>query len=311
MGYHTVVAHDVSQRNHSIDLLRFVAAFGIVWAHMLLNDSYSALIGYTALSVFLIMVPYLSVLRRERLGFTGGASNGERVHVRIQRILAPWLFWCLVYKVLLAYQQRDPSSLFRIEDPLSLLIGPCIHLWFLPFVLIASALLFPLVRAIKSPSSLIVATVLSAAFSVLSLYLHDLENLPQPFAQWAFAFPPFLFSLLAAHGRKFDLGYVPIATYLGVCTLFLVFGHSYWPFFSMLAVPMFAIAYAANYKNDLFYSLGKLSFGIYLTHPIFMLAWFKFVGPSSHLFIGAVVVFVCAAIATAVLLRIPRLSAFV
>lgn len=311
MGYHTVVAHDLSQRNHSIDLLRFVAAFGIVWAHMVMSESYSALLGYTSLSVFLVMVPYLSVLRSERLGLMSATLNDGRIHVRIQRILAPWLFWCLVYKVLLAYQQRDASAFFRIDDPFTLLIGPSIHLWFLPFVLIASAVLFPLARAIKSPSSLIVATAVSAAISVLSLYLHDSENLPQPFAQWAFALPPFLFSLLAAYGRKFDLGYVPVATYLGVCTLFMAFGHSYWPFFSMLAVPIFALAYAANYKNDPFYSLGKLSFGIYLTHPIFMLGWFKFVGPTAHLFIGAVVVFVLSAITTAVLLRIPRLSSFV
>ena len=311
MGYHTVVARDLSQRNHSIDLLRFVAAFGIVWAHMVMSESYSALLGYTSLSVFLVMVPYLSVMRRERLGFMSTKPDDGRIHVRVRRILAPWLFWCLVYKVLLAYQQRDPSALVRVDDPYSLLVGPSIHLWFLPFVLIASALLFPLARAIKSPSSLIIATALSAVVSILSLYLHDTENMTQPFAQWAFALPPFLFSLLAAHGRKFDLGYVPVAAYLGVCTLFMVFGHSYWPFFSMLAVPIFALAYTANYKNERFYSLGKLSFGIYLTHPIFMLVWFKFVGPTAHLFIGGLVVFTLSAIATAVLLRMPRLSHFV
>lgn len=311
MGYHTVVAHDISQRNHSIDLLRVVAAFGIVWAHMLMSESYSALLGYTALTVFLIMVPYLSVTRQERREDRFLAAGEHRPHIRIQRIIGPWLFWCLVYKLPFAYQQRDISAIAQLDDPYSLLVGPSIHLWFLPFILIASAIFFPITRAIKSPSALIAATLAAVVVSSAVLYVHDTEAIPQPFAQWAFAMPPFLFSLLAAHARKFGLGYVPVAIYLGVCTLFLVFGHAYWPFFCMLAVVVFALAYTSNYKNERFYSLGKLSFGIYLTHPIFMLVWFKFVGPTSHLFIGAVVVFLLSAITTTVLLRIPRLSSFV
>lgn len=300
-----------SQRNHSIDLLRFIAAFGIVWAHMVMATSYTAALGYTALSTFLIMVPFLSVARQEHRAKAGLNGRNGQIHVRIQRILTPWLFWCLVYKLLLAYTQRDVWAAFRVDDPYSLLAGPSIHLWFLPFILVASAMLFPLARKIKTPATLIAATVASTILSTASLYLHDADALPAPFAQWAFAMPPFLFSLLAAYGRKFGLAFVPTTAFLGVCMLFLVFGHSYWPAFSMLAVPLFALAYLYDHKNETFHFLGTLSFGIYLTHPIFMLVWFKFVPPDTHLFIGALVVFAMSTIATVVLSRIAVLRTVV
>lgn len=297
-------------RLHTIDLLRFAAAFGIVWAHMLLPNP-SAAVGYTALSIFLMLVPFLSVRNLDRRGADSPRLGQAGRYVRVRRILWPWLFWCLVFKLLLVVHLKDPWALFRIETPYSLLVGSAVHLWFLPFVLIASAVLLPLSRAIRSRRALVLASVAAALISTASFYLHDTANLPEPFAQWSFALPPFLYGLLAAYGRTYDLDIVPAISFVGVCLAFWVLGQAFWAPFCILAVPALALALLAERQNRAFHVLGTLSYGIYLMHPIFMHLWHRFDPAGAHLIVGAFMVFALSSIATAVMLRLPFLRTVV
>lgn len=295
---------------YSIDMLRFAAAFGVVWAHMLLPDAWAAF-GYTALSIFLILVPFLSIHAINRPDRKGQERPCGVSYLRVQRILWPWLFWCLVFKVLITYQSRDAWSFFSLKEPFSLLVGPSIHLWFLPFILIASAVLLPLSRRLDTREAVITASIGAALVSMVCVYLHDNATLPEPFGQWAFAVPPFLYGLLAAYGRKFQIDIVPALSFVGVSLLFMTLSDAPWLLFSILALPIFALVLIFERRCQAFHVLGALSFGIYLIHPIFLVAWYRVDPGGNHKMLGALAVFTLSAIATAVMRKTPFLRTVV
>ena len=145
----------------SVDLARIVAAFGIVWDHARAPFADE---GYLALALFLVLTSFLAVGSFER-------SDGKRFWwSRVQRIALPWLFWCLVFRLVLEVTTRGAQPL--LSDPGSLLIGPFIHLWFLPFVMLALPVIPLISRAISDERGLIVAALLLIALSIPLGMLH-------------------------------------------------------------------------------------------------------------------------------------------
>lgn len=288
-------------RRHSVDFLRFIAAFGIVWAHMLTPDP-SATVGYASLALFLMLVPYLSILHIERKTERPGRFRGL---VRIRRIALPWIFWSIVFKALIALQMRDPAQFFQLNEPRWLLIGPTIHLWFLPFILLATAIFVPLSRRIDTARTLWVACGCAVVISIASLYFHDSGRALEPFAQWAFSLPPFLYGLLAAYGEKLDAPWPPALFLISVTVGFWILGSGFWPPFFLLALAALHLALTFEVRNPLFVKLGSLAFGIYLIHPFFMLVWYFLVQGGANNTAGAVFVFTASAVATAIMRRMP------
>lgn len=298
---------------HSIDLLRFLAAFGIVWAH-LLNPHPLAAIGYGALALFLILVPYFSVRFFEARAGEAGPGRGRRRGYslrRMQRLILPWLFWSAVFKALLVLQSGDPGSLFALEDPLSLLVGPVIHLWFLPFIFLGTGLVLLAQWMIRDPGGVILGSALAFLLSLASLWAHERAELPAPFAQWSFALPAFLFGLLAAFGQKYRVLWAPVAGFVAVALVWKLAGAQYWPWQYLLALAVFALAWRFELRSPLFPALGALAYGIYLVHPFFMAVWYHFVEPGRLPFLAVAVVFTLSALTTAVMRRLPYLRAVV
>ena len=73
-----------------VDLLRFVACFGIVWDHA---RAYGADIGYLALAVFLLLTSFFAVQSFDRAEARGQGAGFWLP--RAQRILMPWLVWSM------------------------------------------------------------------------------------------------------------------------------------------------------------------------------------------------------------------------
>lgn len=301
---------------HSIDLLRFVASFGIVWAHML-NPQPIAAIGYAALAIFLMMVPFLSVrfyeerARRTQEGAAMVPRRRYRLSRRMSRLLLPWLFWSAFYKLLLVAQSGDLRSLFTITDPWSLLVGPSIHLWFLPFIFVLSGFVIMAPQVLRNRNSVIVGSVLAFLVSMPVMWLHDTGDLVVPLAQWAFGLPPFLYGLLLAFGIRFRVAWAPVAFFVATAVLSWLRGAEYWPAHYVLAVLIFALAWKYEIKSTSFQKLGALAYGIYLIHPFFMAIWYHFSGFGQNTFLGIFVVFTLASIATAIMRRLPYLRALV
>ena len=282
-----------SSRKQSIDLMRCLAAFGIVWAHM---QAPYMIEGYVALALFLILTAFLSVRSLAR--------GGERRFWlgRGLRFLLPWVVWSGVFLALDLARGTPWPEVLRVEDPLSLLVGPMIHLWFLPFVVLTSPLVVATVRGIGSPAALWAACAVALAASLGATWLHDTAALPAPFAQWVFALPPFLYGLLSAAGRHQRVVVAPLVFILlagGVPTL--VWGSIMAPF--LIAAALFFEAFWRA-RIDLPWpdlaALGALAFGIYLLHPVWVLIWYR-IDPGLPVQVGVLAVFTASAITTALI----------
>ena len=80
-----------AQLRLSVELVRFVAAFGVVAAHA--QASPRDWVGHLSLGVFLILTAFLAMQSMQRAG------GRYKLVPRMRRILLPWLFWCLFFRL--------------------------------------------------------------------------------------------------------------------------------------------------------------------------------------------------------------------
>lgn len=291
----------------ALDLGRFLAAFGIVWAHA---GAPGAEIGYTALGLFLVLTGYLAVgsyLRAQ----SAGSGRGFWA-ARARRILLPWLAWCLVFRLLHEVVGEHPFRL--LSEPFSLLIGPAIHLWFLPAAMLALVFVPALAGDMRSRAALGRAMAALVVLSALLGMVHGATGplagivLPAPFPQWAYALPIYLWGVL--HALALRLGAARI-TLAGA----LLASAATWavaPGLASVQMALSALVFEGLRHLTLRgraasagLVLGSLAFGIYLMHPIFTLVAYKLFGPDLPRAVLALASFWGAAGAAAGLLRVP------
>jgi len=162
----------------SWDRLRIIAALDTVAVHL---TGYHVFFGF-GLPLFLILSVALGVSKRE------APTTRRFLARRSERIVAPWLFWSVVlavWMVLRAYAREQP--LLGWAEPRMLLYGPRIHLWFLPFIVVAGLVAHWAHRHLPKAGrvSIIAAIVLAGGL----LWLPPQQTLGWPFDQWTFALP--------------------------------------------------------------------------------------------------------------------------
>lgn len=276
----------------SIDLARIAAAFGIVWAHLHAPGQY---IGYTALALFLVMTGFLSMQSLQR---SDGSFSWT---ARAQRIVLPWLVWSAFFLVLRVAMWDGPGLPPLLTDPWSLLIGSSIHLWFLPFVMLAAPTI-PLMAAwLKSPRALTVASVLLVLLSLPLYALHGFVPMPEPLPQWCYAFPPFLYGALAAVGHAQGRIRDPLLAALAISLGGFAMTQSFWSVQLLLSAGLFEALWRLDLPGQGLRWAGSLAFGIYLVHPFFMLVGYKFLAGAGP--VGLALFTFAASLAAAALLR--------
>jgi peptidoglycan/LPS O-acetylase OafA/YrhL len=283
-----------TERRQSIDLLRFVAAFGIVWAHM---QAPYMVEGYVALALFLILTAFLSVRSLAR----GGVKRFWLG--RLWRFFLPWVLWSAVFAALNVL--RGGWTTLIPDNAGRLLIGPVIHLWFLPFVIFASPLVILALWVLTSPARVWVAALGAVPLAVATIRAHDQGGLAEPLAQWAFATMPLLYGLLSAAGQHHRAVAAPVVfagLSCGIATY--VFGSPTAPYLVAAAL-LFEAVWRARLPSQQFAHAAALAFGIYLIHPFFMLVWYHVAGPDHPASIAALVVFAASALATALIRLVP------
>lgn len=148
--------------NGLVDVLKFAGAVGILWFHLRLPYSDIAL---AALPMFVM----LSVL------YGGHKSIADRA----SRLLLPWLWWSVIYAVgKIAQILLGQASLAEELSPWMLLGGTAMHLWYLPFIFLATVVLH-----------YVSSEFLLWASAILAFLLFNLLELPWPLAQWASVWP--------------------------------------------------------------------------------------------------------------------------
>ena len=66
-------------------------------------------------------------------------------------LLLPWLFWSAFFRLVDLKVSDSPDKWQVLHDPLTLFVGSAIHLWFLPFIMLAMLLVKPVGRFVTSP----------------------------------------------------------------------------------------------------------------------------------------------------------------
>ncbi len=298
----------------SLDLARFVACFGIVWDHA---RAPFADIGYLALALFLVLTSFLAIGSFER---SSDRQDGQNFWLaRARRIALPWLFWCAVYRVIHEIVSDEPFVI--LSDPMTFFIGPSIHLWFLPFVILTLPLIPILSLSVRTPRDLFVACAVLVTVSLPLGWMHaqvgvagwfiDVGLFHQPFPQWFFSLPLFAYGAIAALAHR--LGQPGMA--LGAAMLVSVPLYLLKPEFASVQMLLVALVFEAlwrwNLKGTWPTTLAGAAFGIYLLHPAAMLVAFKIFGVDVNRSFAAVFAFVLCWGLTLILQRLPVLRNFV
>ena len=298
-----------TEYRRAIDLLRFLAATGIVLDHTLAWG----FVGYPALGLFLILTSYFGIGSYRR---SGGADFWA---TRARRIMIPWLFWCAVYRVVWELVSDVPFAL--LTNPFTLLIGPSIHLWFLPFA--AAALIFipSIARDVETRRQLVIACVVLVPMSVVLGLIHAKTGLegwliagspiPQPVPQWAYSLPIYVWGALAAVSHRLGYPQITLAAAALSSAVMLALDWDVASVQLILCAVVFEIFYRLPWKGDWMTKLADYAFGIYLMHPFFLLVGYKLFGADMNKALGFAIAFFGAWAGTWAFKRLPVLKGMV
>lgn len=285
------------QHRQSMDLARFVAAFGVVAAHALASPR--DWVGHLSLGLFLILTAFLAIQSAERAG-------GRYPWIaRARRLVLPWLFWSAVFRLLDILLSHDPARFIPLTNPWSLLIGSTIHLWFLPFVMLAMALVQPVARLVRSPASLMAGSGLILAVGLPLFWLHEYLPMPDPLPQWAFGLPLYVYGLLLAPAHRLNRPLLPLAAMALLTAAGWAMAGKPWALTALIAALAFELFWRLPLRHPLLPALGRVAFGIYLMHPFFMLVAYKIFGPDAGFWTKTFTAFLLSWAATVIALRLP------
>ncbi len=284
------VASEVRQSSRLalLDATRLFAAIGIIWVHAAQSDIGLILYPIGTFGVpFYICVALLFMTRS--LTRQPQASLKHYIGSRVTRVYVPFLAWTVVYLVLAEAKTMLAERHFELPPWSVLYAGGQQHLWFLPYLMVVTMLAAVLVRLLQHRS--VLQKIIAATFAVAGLIICWI---PEPtwiatresfgdmeFFRYAFrAIPSVCFGLALAlatcmNGRlprsntmlaiggailfigalllQHDMGSVKILRACAGVGILLV---ALWP----VVVPMI----------ERVGSLGRYSYGIYLSHLVFI-----------------------------------------
>lgn len=284
----TLAAADASARFIGVDLVRVLGALGVIWLHGVqvetLRPSVSCVRWATPL--FSLLAGFFIVH-----GLRSAASTGLVPYLgkRFKRLYVPFLAWSLVYVALLCMSNAVSSSgsigLHELIDLWNmdragfwvrvLLIGTADHLWFLPFLLIATLLLTPVLSPFVSgrlPAAAgAAACVAAAGVTAWMLSGQDIALNNSPLFRAPALLLGVALGLVCHRGwpliRQAALPVVGVAAAAG--TAAWMFMNSYDVLFATIgAVGMVCLAIYRwpSGLGRVVTALGPLTFGAYLAH---------------------------------------------
>jgi len=249
-----------------VELLRIISAFGITWFHS--NYYYGREVAYSGLVVFLIFTSYFAML----------SSRKNSIKARASRLLIPCLLWSFLYSFisLIRGQNIFPEN----NNILSAILStPSIHLWYLPFAFI-SIILIDRAKYINLQVTVFVALIV-ATFLLLTAYFWRQWDYVPPLAQYIHATPAILMGLVfAIQSRLSNIQRLFILFVILMITLSLFLsdlpGVSTPYIIGILASLVLLKEKTLLPHFRIIFALSRLTFGVYLLHPlvIFLLKHF-------------------------------------
>jgi fucose 4-O-acetylase-like acetyltransferase len=261
-----------SERLVLFDGGKMLCALGVVMFHAHVDQAH---VWYSGMFVFLFFIGFAPGSRRPE-------TLGERVRRRAARILVPWLIWSAFYFAV----QSAQGKAFPLELPTSwnwLLIGPTIHLWFLPFAFVGGVVCETLQGWLQGRSSAVFFGLTAALVSLVCFVWSPLAGLGAPFGQWQVSIPVVVVGLgLAMFGdnvRERAWIVVPVAA---ACLVSLALGRIDGALQTLIAGAFCLIAIEVKRPEiSWLRAMGDHAFGVYLVHPFVILALAK-LSPGIH-----------------------------
>lgn len=260
----------------TIDCLRIFAALAIVWIHTPRSEllESTVVLGRFAVPFFVFSAIYFATMG----GFkVSQRTLGRYAFARFRRLYLPFLVWSAAYlglkgiKLVLAPDQQNDFPGWSL-----LLVGSAYHLWFLPFILFGSIVAFALAKNLAAnnrsiPITCVVIGVAAALIDPSNWPVHDgfrfmWQALPALCWAMGYAFVEKSFpdrrrvpSLWLAFA--FGLGMACLAT-AGRLTILE----------NALGAWLFVLGLRSQDVRlpTVFHTLAPLSFGIYLSHLVFI-----------------------------------------
>ncbi|MFH1717572.1 MAG: acyltransferase, partial [Planctomycetota bacterium] len=256
----------------NVERLRILAIFGIIWFHT--EGAFGRSVGYAGLPVFIMIFCALSSRKSIPDDFASFARKKAR------RLLKPWLFWSIVYVVCKVLKQSlfdaDVSESFA---GFSILVGPRIHLWYLPFAFACGLVVNLLHRRamrVSSAVTVLVATIVGVLCVFFCSLTMSSTKLPVPVPQWLFGLPGIplgfavgrvCYSLKGGLQKKFCFGIILAVE--GVCLLLFRLGYTYLVVQYAIAIVLVCIAFMSTGRSGAqLLKFSSLAYGIYLVHPL-------------------------------------------
>lgn len=247
-----------SANNHKVifDFLKVIGAFGIVWYHCGMTGK---LVGYSGLIIFILLSIYFQLFKSE--------SISNFLFRRSGRLLIPWIFWVIIYGI--KNTLHNKSFFLPVGQFINaVLMGSAVHLWFLPFIFIMSAVvvftkkywmkywaLIPLIGLI---------TLLTAP------YWRNLTlDFGYPWALWFHALPCIFIALAFFHKHKAFI-YIFTSAIFVISTGLIVAGYPGLGIPYLLGTTLFAgaILSGIDIKSEFVPEIAGATFGVYLIHPL-------------------------------------------
>lgn len=248
-----------SKRNINFEILRIVAAFGIVAYHA--NVPVKDL-PYAGLIVFLALSPLVEA----KYNWSTNRSPKQIA----KSLLVPWAFWLIVYAgANLAFNKPPfPAG----QSIAAILYGSSPHLWFLPFIFVALCTIGQIkkvctVTQVYWSSTIMTTTTLFTSDEWRPLAL----SFAVPYAQWAHAAAAVFGGIALGTYRnsmKFAwAGLLLIGFALSVCAWYAIPGISitYSTGLLLVVFAMFAPDCFSKYEKAI-RTVSQCMFGVYLIH---------------------------------------------
>lgn len=280
-----------TQRIIGYDLIRAIAALGVIWVHsgrsQQWNDLDLSAAGAWGTSYLNLIAGFFTVIMLHK-HVSGGKGLGAFAGHRLWRIGAPFAVWSGVYLLARLVNYAVFGKVSGFEWSWSVLFyGTTYHLWFLPYLFIVTMLTLPLVAfAVMSRDRMVLVGKL-LLLVVFGLLLMPISVFSQSGDEWSriahsvsWRGPGFMIGL--ALGMFMAAGYRPkvTSTMVTACAV-LVMCAMYLSLTSELpkhilnriaGISVFVIALAPwrGVIASTIAKLGTLGFGVYLCHVLFV-----------------------------------------
>lgn len=300
---------DQYNRNANVERLRLFAAFGIVVFHVLPTETLSKSIGYAGLPIFLMVFSALILSHEHEIAVKPFLFN------KASRLLAPWVFWSLVYFVAKGIKLLIIGDTALNLSGNLLLVGPSVHLWYLPYAFAMALVLFLYQKKTAGQENgigCIVATIAAMVCYSLCAVLMAKTHLRVPLPQWLFGLPGVLLGITIAHMTRLGKMRYKFTVFFVIWGLLVLISYLLvqreihplsLPY--LVAFPLATLCFFWPGRIDrLTLKISTLTYGIYLVHPLVISVLSRIV-PTSPLFpLG---VFVVSGVITAFIKK-TRLS---